>query len=322
MSIPNRIAGCLYGYAIGNALGLGTEFMTRDEIAHRYPDGLHDYKDIIRDSHRSAWARGAFTDDTELTLMLIDSILSKGRPDYRHYAVKLKDWFENTSAINLDHEMRWILSDEDFVDNPHDTAQRIHARLTLPIASNEHLGRAMVLGIWGGKDMEQNVLDNCNLTNCDPKCHATSLVIASVARQLLWYRHEPVYEHLWGICQRVAPGIIPFLEIARDGRIEDLDLDNETTYMSTVKAMCAALWAMWHYKDPMEAVDRVIHEGGDSDTNGALTLGLFGLKYGVNRLPGDKIENLVGRERVSDIIVRFVPAVETLIEGDKDDDEK
>ncbi|MDE5774167.1 MAG: ADP-ribosylglycohydrolase family protein, partial [Muribaculaceae bacterium] len=260
MSIPNRLAGCLYGYAIGNALGLGTEFMTRNEISVRYPNGLHNYSDIIRDSYRSSWQRGAYTNDTELMLLLVDSILDNDRYDYHDYAQRLKDWFENTSTANLDHEMRWILSNDTYTESPHEVAQYVHDQQHLPIASNEHLGRALIIGLWGGEDMHQNVLDDCNLTNSDPLCHATSLIIAHMAHELLWHRREASYEHLWGVCQGIEPRIIPFLEAARDGRIEDLDLDNEDTYMSTLKAMSVALWALWHYKDPMEALNRVIHE--------------------------------------------------------------
>ncbi|MDE5772980.1 MAG: ADP-ribosylglycohydrolase family protein, partial [Muribaculaceae bacterium] len=91
---------------------------------------------------------------------------------------------------------------------------------------------------------------------------------------------------------------------------------------STLKAMSVALWALWHYKDPMEALNRVIHEGGDADTNGALTLALFGLKYGINRLHEDKINNLIGRERIQQTLDRLTPVIETIISGDKDDDEK
>ncbi len=322
MSIPNRLAGCLYGYAIGDALGLGTEFMTREEISVRYPNGIRNYTDIIRDSHRSQWKRGEFTNDTELVLYLIDSILEKGAPDYRDYAERLKNWYVTTDPTEIDHVLRWIISDDEFTSHPHETARYVHSEQHKPIASNEHLGRAMILGLWGQKDMEQNVIDNCNLTHPDPLNIATSLIIAHMAHALLWYRREASYEHLWGISQRFSPKVTHFLEIARDGAIEDLDLDNETTAMSTLKSMSAALWALWHYKDPMEALDRIIHEGGDADTNGALTLGLFGLKYGINRLPDDKIRNLIGFERLDSALSRFIPVMEAHIANDKDDDEK
>lgn len=36
-TIKNRMLGCLYGQAIGDALGLGSEFMSKDEVSKNYP---------------------------------------------------------------------------------------------------------------------------------------------------------------------------------------------------------------------------------------------------------------------------------------------
>ena len=43
----DRIRGVLYGQAVGDALGLGTEFMSKAEVARHYPDGLDDYAQVI-----------------------------------------------------------------------------------------------------------------------------------------------------------------------------------------------------------------------------------------------------------------------------------
>jgi len=56
--IKDRIAGCLWGQAIGDALGLGTEFMSRDEVLHNYPEGLSEYSQIVQDFHRERWCQG------------------------------------------------------------------------------------------------------------------------------------------------------------------------------------------------------------------------------------------------------------------------
>lgn len=49
--IKDRMLGCLYGQAIGDALGLGSEFMSQDEVIQNYPNGLKTYDQIIQDAH-------------------------------------------------------------------------------------------------------------------------------------------------------------------------------------------------------------------------------------------------------------------------------
>ena len=68
----NRIKGCLYGQAIGDALGLGSEFMSKDEVRKNYPNGLKNYDQIIQDAHRRRWAKGAWTDDTDMMLCILE----------------------------------------------------------------------------------------------------------------------------------------------------------------------------------------------------------------------------------------------------------
>ena len=42
----DKIKGTIYGQAIGDALGLGTEGMTEEEISQKYPNGITHYSDI------------------------------------------------------------------------------------------------------------------------------------------------------------------------------------------------------------------------------------------------------------------------------------
>lgn len=70
----NKMLGCLYGQAIGDALGLGSEFMSKDEVNKNYPDGLKNYSQIIQDAHRRRWAKGASTDDTEMICVFLEDL--------------------------------------------------------------------------------------------------------------------------------------------------------------------------------------------------------------------------------------------------------
>ena len=77
-SIKDKIAGCLYGQAVGDALGLGTEFMSKAEVKRNYPDGLSEYSQIVQDYHRKRWDKGDWTDDTDMMLCIAKAISSSG----------------------------------------------------------------------------------------------------------------------------------------------------------------------------------------------------------------------------------------------------
>ena len=55
--ILDKIKGTIYGQAIGDALGLGTEFMDDFDMAWKYPNGLTHYSEIYQDRHRRRWAQ-------------------------------------------------------------------------------------------------------------------------------------------------------------------------------------------------------------------------------------------------------------------------
>lgn len=50
--------GCLYGQAIGDALGLGSEGLFRDGVEGYYPKGLTKYEQIVPDATVVAGIRG------------------------------------------------------------------------------------------------------------------------------------------------------------------------------------------------------------------------------------------------------------------------
>lgn len=48
METKNKIYGTIFGQAIGDALGLGTEFLSKTEVREKYPDGLTRKSDLMR----------------------------------------------------------------------------------------------------------------------------------------------------------------------------------------------------------------------------------------------------------------------------------
>lgn len=316
MSFNNKLHGAIFGFAIGDALGLGTEFMSHQEARYRYPEGLTQYSQIISDAHRSLWKHGQYTHDTEILLLMARSLTECSGPDHLRFAADLKDWYKaHAEQLDTDSHMRWVLQHDDYAERPHEVCHEVYQNRGLFEAPNEALGRSMLAGMWPGsyETIEKGVSDNCRLTHWDSRCVSSSVVIAMMAHDLLWHRRETPYDQLEGICRRIDHRTLPYLETARNGSLEDFELDDEDTYWYTRKTMGAALWCLWHHKIPEEALYDVITYGGDANANAALTLALMGLKYGYTKLPQTLADNLIGHEEISDTVHQFRDA---LLEAD------
>ena len=307
--LNNKIAGCFFGYAVGDALGLGTEFMTRNEAKRRYEGGLRDYSHIIRDAHRSLWKKGDFTADTDFILELAESIADCNGIDHLDYARRLHKWSHTKNGTDLGHHLLNIISDNTYPENPYAVAENFYNRIPEKEAHNESLGRAMIAGFWPS-DVEKNVTGNCRLTHAESRCVASSVIIGIMANELLWHRRPAPFDHLYAVGARIDRRVCPYLEKARDGELDDFELDDEDTFWYVRKTMGAALWTLWHITDPEEALYMIVDQAGDADTNAALSLGLLGLKYGFNKLPLHLVEALNGHDRIEAVVKRFVPVIQ------------
>lgn len=69
--IKDKIAGAIYGFAIGDAMGATTEFMNNNKIKIAYPDG-------VRDIMGGGWLnlkQGEVTDDTQMSMCVMDALM-------------------------------------------------------------------------------------------------------------------------------------------------------------------------------------------------------------------------------------------------------
>ena len=84
-----RIFACLKGIASGDAIGKQTETLTRDDVLHWYPNGVHGFegvpgKPIPRyiGNRKREWLIGETTDDTERTIAVARAITRTGLVDH------------------------------------------------------------------------------------------------------------------------------------------------------------------------------------------------------------------------------------------------
>lgn len=93
----DRTAGSLAGVAIGDAMGMPCEFLTRDEIRARY--GWLDWLAVPDASHyHHGMPAGRITDDTEQTIALIQALDEYGRITPEAAARAYLKWADDCNA--------------------------------------------------------------------------------------------------------------------------------------------------------------------------------------------------------------------------------
>lgn len=309
MTLNDKIKGAVYGMALGDALGLGTEFMTKDEILYHYPGGLKNFDYFVRDVHRANYKPGEWTNDTEITLLILESIVDSDGiriPDISH---RLKKWFDS-DPNDPTLPFRMVIPEPDWEDNPIVVCHSVWRDREITDASNEALNRALPAAVASPdyNSLYSNTSRLVNMTHDPAGCVATTNIISAILRSLIYDKEEIPYESLIEIGRNIDERIIRYLKIARDGNLDMLDLDDEDTFWSTNKTMAAALWVYWHIDSPEEALLKIVNEGGDADTNASLAMMLFGLKQGYDKLPDIKhdIINKERLDRVADKLTLFI----------------
>jgi ADP-ribosylglycohydrolase len=95
----SRAAGALWGLAIGDALGMPTQLLSRQEIHTRY-GSIRGFEPAPPDHPIAAgMPAGSVTDDTEQALLLAELLIEgAGRIDAREFARRLVEWEESMRA--------------------------------------------------------------------------------------------------------------------------------------------------------------------------------------------------------------------------------
>lgn len=298
MHLKNKLRGLFYGMAIGDALGKGTEFMTKREVGAYYPDGLRQYTQIINDFHRSQWKQGEWTNDTELILRISDIIVAQKGFDLKAIAQMMRDWLQEGPVDVVSH-MRWVIQSEGWLEDPLAVAENAKEKFNLFDPTNEALLRSILTGIFSD-DIEKDTSDVTRITHNDPRCVSSAQIIAAASHALFWQDRLPEYEQLEELCLRYDRRTIPYLKSAHEGHLEHLELDDETQLWHTHKSLGAALWALWHCTDPAEALFKIVDEGGDANTNASLALALLGIRYGADALPQYLVKQLENADRIEE----------------------
>jgi ADP-ribosylglycohydrolase len=297
VNIKNKTLGVLFGSAIGDALGLATEFMSKQQAHESYPDGVQSYSDIIRDRHRSRWEIGDWTDDTDQMLCILDAIVEQKEVNTIRVAEKIYGWFRNGGMGVGSHTYR-VLNFPEYAKYPHETACLAWEFSGKNLASNGGVMRTSVLGIyryWDWGTVKSHSEEICKITHYDPRCVASCVIVDYViSRELLGL---PVTKSaLLELASTYDERVLEYIELAYQPDLSALQLDEKDSMGYTLKTLAVALWAYNHCEIFSDTLQRIIMEGGDADTNGAVAGALMGAKLGFEAIPVGWVNGLKHRD--------------------------
>ena len=144
--INDRFLGTIFGQAVGDALGLSTEFMSKQEVDRFYPNGIEDYSQIVQDDHRRRWQRGDWTDDTDMMLCILDSFVACQKVDILDIARRFKEWMMN-GGMGIGRHTYNVMALGDYTSNPQKAAEIIWKMGKIKAAANGAVMRTSVVGL-------------------------------------------------------------------------------------------------------------------------------------------------------------------------------
>lgn len=302
--LKDKIAGALVGYAIGDALGLGTEFMTADEAKSIYPDSLTDYSQIEMDAHRSPWGHGNYTHDTEFVIMLIENVLRDGELRPLEFARSMADWYGD-GHYDISQQMRAVLREPSYRNDPYGTVERIWKQRGKWLEAGAIIGIAPFAGIICDEPDNAPIELSRTLQNGQNPLGASN-VIARSAYAILYEDRIPDADELVKISEEYSPDIEQYIRAAAEpGAINRLEIDDVDSIDVARKCMAVGLWALWNFDNFDDGIVASAMLGGDADTNTALAGALMGLKYGLSAIPMRLRSGLVKQKEIEMLAEKF-----------------
>ena len=252
----DKVMGALYGFAIGDAMGATTEFMSAEAIKKQYGQ--------VTDIIGGGWLNidiGTVTDDTQMMLCVARGMME--RLTFSGRMAQIAKNFEN-----------WL------DDGPIDVGSTCHAA----ISGN----RGHRWDSWGILNTERQRkrgrqdYGNGGLMRCLVPCLAKDLSLA---------REQSKLTHTNIVCDEAIAKYYQAVNRAMD----DCEIP-PCVHMEpaghVINTLNNALYWVKHTSDFREAILGAVNDGGDADTIAALSGGLAGALYGYSAIPSQWLEVL------------------------------
>lgn len=309
----NATLGALIGCAVGDAMGAPFEGLWPESIPS--PDllrsGYHEYH---------GYPSGQYTDDTQLTLATVESIVAQGEISLPDVARCISELWRHQSVIGpggaCTHAAESFLA----------TGEHVGMGAPVGQAGNGAAMRTAALGLWFGNDHDDLVdvvADVSRLTHQDSRSVAGGIVVAQAANLLA---HSDLVEVPREFCATLANSCAnvnnEFADLLNQ-LPEEIDSTSALDFIAAagqavpeferpiispfvIPTVLAALYALLKHSDSwIESVVVAIRLGGDVDTLGAIVGALAGVRHGAQAIPVGLVEDLQDADYIRVLAERY-----------------
>ena len=281
---PARILGALYGVLIGDALGVPHEFDRKLKYT-----GVLQYRAVIKNRFNpdKVLAIGQYSDDSEMMIAMLRSILKHKKYEVKDVALSYMAWAKTTGMMgrntrDLFKTVKTIKGyeghfQEKFGIAPFETNLYNRTDTAFNAQSNGALMRCLPLAFL--RD-ERPILQDVYLTNPSALCFNMELLyIRCVQRLLRGEDVEDVWNFLLGEIPTLNPEIIQIVEDIVNYNTRDLKVNKGWVGHGFYSAMLS-LHSLQTERNFSVLINRIVEMGGDTDTNGAIAGALIGAAIG------------------------------------------
>lgn len=324
----DKIAGAIYGMALGDAMGMPAELWGIKKTREFFGSPIKEFLDGPAENDVAFnYKKGQFTDDTGQALVIVDSIWSTDfKPDSKDIATRLLDWAEKENAFEnniLGPTSKVALANfKDGIDS---------SKITDKALSNGSAMRIAPIGCLFTPDRKEEIVDYVYEVSkathtSDVTIAGAAMIAVGVSSAMINDSFQNVIDDIMSIenlgymkgCETFSPRLKARCEIGLhlvEKYKDDPDVFIEKVYdvigsgVGIIESVPAAVTIAAYAKDPNEACLLCANLGGDTDTIGAMATAICGAYTGISGIKEDYIktmdkQNDIDFEKYVDILVK------------------
>jgi ADP-ribosyl-[dinitrogen reductase] hydrolase len=304
-----KIKAALFGLAVGDALGVPIEFMSREYLKARPLVEMIGYGTYKNEPP------GTFSDDSSLTFCLVEELILGY--DLKKLADLFIDWFDNKYWTATGSVFDVGIATNAAIDRLKSGIQpELAGGMGEASNGNGSLMRILPLVFY---IQDKQIKERFQITKeVSSLTHAHIRSVIGCFYYLEFARLVINGEEKFSIYSKLQQEIPAFLnslsinpaEISRFDRllknnIANLNSDQIQSSGYVIHTLESSIWSLLTTDNYQDAVLKSINLGDDTDTTGAVMGGLAGLVYGYDSIPKKWIDILARHNDIDDLCERF-----------------